>query len=73
VTEDKIIGALRQVTTLEPIRLILAKHPQTQQSRGYAYVQMRNVQEATQLLTTLTALTKLTIDGKDGECVHVLT
>lgn len=66
VTEDKIISALRQVTTLEIIRLILAKHSQTQLSRGYAYVQMRNVQEATQLLTTLTALTKLTIDGKDG-------
>uniref|UniRef100_A0A914WZ79 RNA-binding protein 5 n=1 Tax=Plectus sambesii TaxID=2011161 RepID=A0A914WZ79_9BILA len=55
--EQKVTESLKKVTALEPLCVSMGE------SKMFAYVQMRNVNEATQLLTTLTQMTCLRIDG----------
>lgn len=58
--DKKILDALKKVTALEPLCVSMGD------SKMFAYVQMRNVNEATQLLTSLTQMTSLRIDGCEG-------
>lgn len=66
IDEDRLLSLLSNVTALDIVRIMVARNPSTEATRGYAYVQMASATEATQLLTSLTTLTKLTIDGQDG-------
>ncbi|KAL1235975.1 RNA-binding protein [Trichinella spiralis] len=45
--------------------VLIARNVENGFSRGYAYVQMTSVNDAAQLLTTLTAVSKLIIDGRE--------
>ncbi|KHJ44162.1 g-patch domain protein [Trichuris suis] len=54
-----------QSCSVDVCQIYIARNPETGLSRGYAYVQLNSVTDAAQLLTNLTAVTKLIIDGRE--------
>lgn len=67
IDEDKILSYLKNLTALDIVRIVVARNPSTDETKGYGYVQMANATEAGQLLTSLTTLAKLVIDGQESE------
>uniref|UniRef100_A0A915HU63 RNA-binding protein 5 n=1 Tax=Romanomermis culicivorax TaxID=13658 RepID=A0A915HU63_ROMCU len=63
--EQYIMVCVSKLTSLDLRRIVVARNPETKESRCFAYLEMNNLTEAAQLLTTLTAVTKLNIDGKE--------
>uniref|UniRef100_A0A8C9V2Z2 RNA binding motif protein 10 n=1 Tax=Scleropages formosus TaxID=113540 RepID=A0A8C9V2Z2_SCLFO len=62
---DAILAALVPFATLSPSNVRLIKDKQTQLNRGFAFLQLSTIVEASQLLQILQALQPpLTIDGK---------
>ncbi|KFD68542.1 hypothetical protein M514_08311 [Trichuris suis] len=65
IDEAKILSTLMQSCSVDVCQIYIARNPETGLSRGYAYVQLNSVTDAAQLLTNLTAVTKLIIDGRE--------
>uniref|UniRef100_A0A5S6QR96 RNA-binding protein 5 n=1 Tax=Trichuris muris TaxID=70415 RepID=A0A5S6QR96_TRIMR len=65
IDEAKILNTLTQSCSVDVCQIYIARNPETGLSRGYAYVQLNSVTDAAQLLTNLTAVTKLIIDGRE--------
>ncbi|CDW58242.1 RNA-binding protein 5 [Trichuris trichiura] len=65
IDEAKILSTLMQSCSVDVCQIFIARNPETGLSRGYAYVQLNSVTDAAQLLTNLTAVTKLIIEGRE--------
>ncbi|KRZ45904.1 RNA-binding protein 5 [Trichinella pseudospiralis] len=65
VDEVKLTDHLNRTCAMTIQQVLIARNVENGFSRGYAYVQMTNVNDAAQLLTTLTAVSKLIIDGRE--------
>ncbi|KRY23165.1 RNA-binding protein 5 [Trichinella patagoniensis] len=63
--EVKLTDHLNRTCAMTIQQVLIARNVENGFSRGYAYVQMTSVNDAAQLLTTLTAVSKLIIDGRE--------
>ncbi|OUC39589.1 g-patch domain protein [Trichinella nativa] len=65
--EVKLTDHLNRTCAMTIQQVLIARNVENGFSRGYAYVQMTSVNDAAQLLTTLTAVSKLIIDGRETD------